>query len=124
MSGGFWQWVDSNITPYLFRNDVATTLGTILGWLGAPGDTIRQKLFNLLACFVCGIYGGQLAIEHFHITSQAGQAFWCILLAAIGSNLVSKGLSWITHAEFWDLVAVLMRLKKPEAPTKPSESDK
>lgn len=106
-------WWDEYVVPTIARPEVPATLGAILGWLGAPGTTVRQQAFNFLAGIGSAIYVAPYLAETLGITSQAGTAFFVFVMGMLGMNLLAKT---IDHAKGWSifgLIDALQNLRKP-----------
>lgn len=80
--------------------DAAGVFGAILGWLSAPGGTMREQLFNFSAGLGAAIFLAPYLAERAGIESQAGRMAFGFLLGLVGMNLLPKvssamrGLDW------------------------------
>ena len=70
--------------------DTAGVTGAILGWLSAPGGTLREQLFNIVAGFGAAIFVAPFFAERAGLTSQAGQNAFAFVLGLVGMNIIPK----------------------------------
>lgn len=78
-------WEDIVKTP-----DVAGAAGAILGWLSAPGGTLRMQLFNLGAGVCCALFIAPYVAERAGMTSQPSQMAFAFVVGLIGMNILPK----------------------------------
>ena len=111
-------WWDDNMTPHLVRPEVAGTAGAILGWLKAPGETVRMQAFNLLAGIAAAVYVAPYVTEQLGVTSQAGKFFAAFILGLIGMNLLSKAIELGKNADLLAILKAWLPQRKPSEPDK------
>jgi hypothetical protein len=63
-----------NIEEILKSPDVAGTAGAILGWLSAPGGTLREQLFNVGAGFGAAFFLAPYMAERAGLESRASRS--------------------------------------------------
>lgn len=80
--------------------DAAGVAGAILGWLSAPGGTLKQQLFNVGAGLGCAVFLAPYMAERAGIVSKAGLMAFSFVVGLVGMNLLPKlssavrGLDW------------------------------
>ena len=84
--------------------DAAGAAGAVLGWLSAPGGTLRVQLFNLGAGLGCAIFLAPYLAERAGIESQAGQMAFAFCLGLIGMNLLPTLSAAVKRGDWRDLV--------------------
>lgn len=89
--------------------DAAGVVGAILGWLSAPGGTMREQLFNVGAGLGAAIFLAPYFAERAGIQSQAGRMAFAFIVGLVGMNLLPK-LSSAARSLDW---AALLRRGKP-----------
>ena len=90
--------------------DAAGVAGAILGWLSAPGGTLRMQLFNVGAGLGCAIFLAPFLAERAGIQSQSGRMAFAFIVGLVGMNLLPK-LSNAVRALDW--AAILSRRGNP-----------
>ena len=70
--------------------DAAGVAGAILGWLSAPGGTLREQLFNVGAGLGAAIFLAPYLAERAGIGSQAGRMAFAFIVGLVGMNLLPK----------------------------------
>ena len=101
------KWAD-DIAPLIARPETAGTVGSILAFIRAPGESLPAKAFNLLSGIATAIFVFPYALEMSGITSQAGAIAFSFILGLISMNLVAKTIDWgskLTVEDFWNFVA-------------------
>ena len=106
---------------WLYQPEIAGTVGAILAFMRAPGETSLIKAFNLLAGIACAIYGLPLAINQLGIESQAGSIAFSFILGLVGMNLVAKTIDWANQASIQDFWALLERVRGSRTNEPPRE---
>jgi hypothetical protein len=81
-------WEDIVKTP-----DVAGTVGAVLGWLSAPGKTLKDQAFNLGAGLAAAMYLAPFLAERFGWESPTGRIAFAFLVGLGGMNLLAKVIS-------------------------------
>lgn len=108
-------WFDDNVTPLLARPESAGMLGTILGWLGAPGESWRVRAFNFAAGVGSALYAAPLVVKLSDIKATEGKLFLAFVFGMLGMNLVAKTIEYAKDASFFTILARFIPSKKPEA---------
>lgn len=90
--------------------DAAGTVGAILGWLSAPGGTVRWQLFNLLAGLGAAFFLAPYLAERAGIEAQAGRMAFSFVVGLVGMNLLPKLTSAVRSL---DWAAILSRKGNP-----------
>lgn len=75
---------------YLHSPDTAGVVGAVLGWLSAPGGTLREQLFNIGAGLGAAIFLAPYLAERAGIGSMAGRMAFAFIVGLVGMNLVPK----------------------------------
>ncbi len=70
--------------------DVAGTVGAILGWLSAPGGTVKEQLFNLISGLACAFFVAPYLAERVDMQSQAAQMAFSFAVGLVGMNILPK----------------------------------
>lgn len=86
--------------------DAAGVAGAILGWLSAPGGSLREQLFNVGAGLGAAIFLAPFLAERAGIESQAGRMAFAFIVGLVGMNLLPK---LTTAARNLDWAAILSR---------------
>lgn len=86
--------------------DAAGVAGAILGWLSAPGGTLRMQLFNVGAGLGAAIFLAPYLAERAGIESQSGRMAFAFIVGLVGMNLLPK---LTTAAKSLDWAAILSR---------------
>lgn len=84
--------------------DAAGVAGALLGWLSAPGGTLREQLFNVGAGLGCAIFLAPYLAERAGIESQAGRMAFGFLLGLVGMNLLPKLTAAVKRGEWRELL--------------------
>lgn len=80
--------------------DAAGVAGALLGWLSAPGGTLRLQLFNVGAGLACAVFLAPYMAERAGIASKSGLMAFSFVVGLVGMNLLPKltsavrGLDW------------------------------
>ena len=75
------------------RYEIAGAVGSVLGWLVAPGGTLKQQAFSLLAGLACALWVAPFLIDANQVTSQNGKFFVVFLTGSLGANLLAKTIA-------------------------------
>lgn len=78
-------WEDIVKTP-----DVAGAVGAILGWLSAPGGTLRMQSVNLIAGLGCAVFIAPFVSERAGMESHAAQMAFSFVVGLVGLNIIPK----------------------------------
>lgn len=78
-------WEDIVKTP-----DMAGTAGAVLGWLSAPGGTLRMQLVNLGAGLSCAVFIAPYVSERAGMESNAAQMAFSFVVGLVGLNIIPK----------------------------------
>ena len=79
--------------------DAAAAAGAVLGWLSAPGGTLREQLFNVGAGLGAAIFLAPLLAERAGMSSKAGEMAFAFIVGLVGMNLLPKLLSAAKRAD-------------------------
>jgi hypothetical protein len=89
-----------NIEEILKSPDVAGTAGAILGWLSAPGGTLREQLFNVGAGFGAAFFLAPYMAERAGLESRASQMAFAFVVGLVGMNVLPKLISAAKRADW------------------------
>lgn len=78
-------WEDIVKTP-----DMAGTVGAVLGWLSAPGGTVKMQAFNLGAGIACALFVAPYVAERAGMDSQASRMAFAFVVGLVGMNILPK----------------------------------
>lgn len=70
--------------------DTAGVVGALLGWLSAPGGTLREQLFNVGAGLGAAIFLAPYLAERAGLSSQPGRMAFAFIIGLVGMNIVPK----------------------------------
>lgn len=70
--------------------DTAGTVGALLGWLSAPGGTLREQLFNVLAGLGAAIFLAPYLAERAGLSSRPSQMAFAFVVGLVGMNVLPK----------------------------------
>lgn len=84
--------------------DAAGVAGAILGWLSAPGGTLRMQLFNICAGLACAVFLAPYVAERAGIESKSGLMAFSFVVGLVGMNLLPKITSAAQRGEWRDLL--------------------
>lgn len=70
--------------------DAAGVAGAILGWLSAPGGTLRDQLFNIGAGLGAAFWLAPFLAERAGMESQSGRMAFAFIVGLVGMNLLPK----------------------------------
>ncbi len=70
--------------------DAAGTVGALLGWLSAPGGSLREQLFNVGAGLGAAIFLAPYMAERAGLQSKPGLLAFSFLVGLVGMNLLPK----------------------------------
>jgi len=84
--------------------DAAGVTGAILGWLSAPGGTLREQLFNVGAGLGAAIFMAPYLAERAGLESQAGRMAFAFIVGLVGMNIVPKLLAAAKRADWASLL--------------------
>jgi hypothetical protein len=87
------------------RPEAAGTLGAILGALNAPGSTLRERAWNLLAGLGAAVYLAPYAAEKFSLASMPGRMALAFLAGLLGMNIVAKLISGARRFDWWAAIS-------------------
>ena len=79
-----------NWEDFLKSPDIAGTAGAVLGCLSAPGGTLREQAFNLLAGLCCAVFLAPYMAERAGLESKAGLMAFSFVLGLAGLNVLPK----------------------------------
>ena len=105
-------WWDDNITPILMQPASAGVAGAVLGALNAPGLTLREQFFNLLAGVASAIYLAPFLAERADIRSDHGQLAFAFVVGLLGMNLLAKLIAAGRKFDWDALVSLMSRGKQ------------
>jgi hypothetical protein len=88
--------------------DAAGVAGAILGWLSAPGGTLREQLFNILAGLCCAVFLAPWMAERAGIGSQSGRMAFAFIVGLVGMNILPKLIGAAKRTDW----AALLPVKK------------
>lgn len=88
----------------LNRPEAAGTLGAILGALNAPGSSLREQAYNLLAGIGSAIYLAPYIAEQFSVSAHSGRMALAFLAGLIGMNVVAKLISGASRYDWFSLL--------------------
>lgn len=119
-------WWDENVTGYVQRQEIAAIAGAVLGALNAPGQLLREKVYNVAAGFAAALYLAPPAIELLHVPTDAGKTAFVFTTGLLGMNVLVKMIDKFKDTGLGPILdyvfEVILRLKK--APPPPSEDGK
>jgi len=72
------------------RPETAGTVGGLLGWLNAPGGTVKEQAFNLLSGIAAAIFLAPYLAERAGMASQTGRMAFAFVIGLVGMNLLAK----------------------------------
>lgn len=84
--------------------DAAGVAGAILGWLSAPGGTLRVQLFNVGAGLGAAVFLAPFLAERAGIESQAGRMAFAFIVGLVGMNLLPKLSLAVKRGEWRELM--------------------
>lgn len=90
--------------------DAAGVAGALLGWLSAPGGTLRAQLFNVGAGLACAVFLAPYMAERAGIESKSGLMAFSFVVGLVGMNLLPK---LTAAARSLDWAAILSRKGNP-----------
>lgn len=105
-------WFDEHVSPLLARPETAGVFGTVLGWLGAPGEGWRVRLFNFGAGVGSALYFAPLVVKLSDIKATEGKLFLAFVFGMLGMNLVAKTIEYAKEATFFTILARFLPTKK------------
>lgn len=70
--------------------DVAGAAGAILGWLSAPGGTLREQAFSVGAGLGCAFFVAPYLAERAGLESQASRMAFAFVVGLVGMNILPK----------------------------------
>ncbi len=92
-------WEDFIKTP-----DVAGAAGAVLGWLSAPGGTMREQAFNICAGLSCAVFIAPYIAERAGLESKAGQLAFSFIVGLVGLNIIPKLTAAAKRADWASLL--------------------
>ena len=98
------------------RPESAGVAGALLGLFNAPGDTWRQRTFNLGSGIAASWFLAPWVCEVIGITSDNGRLALAFLVGLIGMNLVAKIINHVSVSSLADLLDLLRG--RPQQPPK------
>ena len=93
-----------NFEDLIKSPDAAGTVGAVLGWLSAPGGSLREQLFNISAGVACAVYLAPWLAERANIGSQHGRMAFAFIVGLVGMNIVPKLISAAKRADWASLL--------------------
>lgn len=102
-------WFDDNI----LRPETAGITGALLGLFNAPGTTLRERAFNLLAGLAAAIFLGPWITDIIGVHSKNSSMALAFTVGLVGMNLVAKLLDQAKTMTLADFVGMLKRTPAP-----------
>lgn len=70
--------------------DAAGIAGAMLGWLNAPGGTLREQFFNVGAGFGAAFFLAPYLAERAGLSSRSSQMAFAFVVGLVGMNVLPK----------------------------------
>jgi hypothetical protein len=102
-------WFDENV----LRPEVAGLVGGVLGLFNTPGDSLREKAFNLGAGVSAAWFLAPALEDYLEVSTKNGQMAIAFVVGLIGMNLLAKAIAYARKTGLFDLLNFRDNIKPP-----------
>lgn len=80
--------------------DAAGVAGAVLGWLSAPGGTLREQAFNVGAGFGAAFFLAPYLAERAGLSGRSSQMAFAFVVGLVGMNVLPKLIGAAKRADW------------------------
>lgn len=99
MSG--WEWFDAHV----LRPETTGLIGSVLGFVNAPGQNWRERLFNFGSGLGAAWFLAPAVEDYFELSSRNQRMAVAFVIGLVGMNLVAKVIEHVKKTPLFSLLS-------------------